>query len=417
MKLVPLAKVLGLISLFFLVCSGYAAAADESGACKGWDGLWRIFPPPGEGDPAVHLEFLEKSGKCVCRTYGSAFGKPFDTPAKFDGSVVTVESLPLATTFVMTLERKGDVAEGKVELVHPQGRASYPRLGCRITTSSTWNPIAGVKARADEQGIIDLVDILSKGDQSKKPETFLAFWSKNIEADFYAVVEDLTYGTSGGTSERDAGVEKIRKLIASAEFQERAKKFSAEQREVVGKIKSQAPDLYFPNLFLLAPFSETSPIINFTFVDGFVTRIGIDSLPKGRSSFAPWIAEEHLKIPLYRIFPVVDRSLVARLCRDGMASYWAVTKGFAKDPLDCLIGGRPEGSLSFESPIPKGLKAKIARAIKSPPVARTVTDAEMILVGYDFAKRLSAVLSVPELLGLDRAKLAERLSSYLADPN
>jgi hypothetical protein len=117
-------------------------------------------------------------------------------------------------------------------------------------------------------------------------------------------------------------------------------------------------------------------------------------------------------IPLYRAFPPIDQSLVAQTIRDGLAIQFAVSKGLADYPLQVLGKAKPDSTAAGNEVSPE-LKRKFVAGIRNPVIARKVTPEEVIQVGFEFGRQMTAAYSVPEILALERGNMSERFWSYL----
>ena len=385
------------------------------GSCHGWDGLWRVIPVDKSQGQALHLVLSESEDACQVVYYEYDFSRATEVrDLKLSSEQLEFSSSPAGRPFRISLLRDHSSLSGKLEFVHPQFRAVYERAGHRVTSNGSWSPVTTVQSAADELGIADLslflVDKAPKGSLAE----FEEFWDREIEPTYYAVVQDVVYGPEGGLEERREHLSRILNLLRDEAFCQRTRQFHSDEIEAISAIKEKAPGLFFPNLFVSMPALERFSLTVLPFERIFLVRIGIDSPELLNSgSLKGWFIREHLKLPLYQMFSPVDPSLAAAVIRDGFACQWAVSYGLVAGPLDCFLSGSRDAAV----PVPtrdarKDLHDRIASRI-----GNTEAHQADILVGMEFAQRVNSSFQLPEILAMDRKKMADLFWSFLGEPS
>ncbi len=399
------------IVLMFASIGGLQAADDSP--CKAWAGVWHVVPSvPGEGQ-AIHLSISTAEKPLRVLHFGYDFTTVHEGEAvKCDATNLSFDSLPMGKAFHLSLKRDGDKVTGEMSVVHPQFKKSYGRIGHRVTTQEDWDPIKGVSKSADDLGLINLTTKLIDEAPLDSLDKFESYWASKIEPEYYSVVQDVIYGPDGDLKERHQKLAVMLDKLTQKDFQSQVREMAKLQKEVVEEVKKKAPDLYFPNVFLSMPSLGDFETSVLSIPGAILVRIGSDSVTLRGADLKAWLAQQHLTIPLYKAFPPIDQSLVARTIRQGLAIRFAVDKGFAEYPMQVLGKPKPEkGSDGISVPIE--LKKLFVAGIRNPVFARKITDEQVIQVGYDFARQMTTAYSVPEILALDRGNMSERLWSYL----
>jgi len=391
---------------------GSLQAADEN-PCQAWAGVWHIAPSvPGEGQ-AIHLSISTAEKPLRVLHFGYDFTTVHEGEAvKCDATNLSFDSLPMGKAFHISLKRDGDKVTGEMSVVHPQFKKSYGRIGHRVTTQQDWDPIKGVSKSADDLGLINLTMKLINEAPLDSLDKFESYWATKIEPEYYSVVQDVVYGPDGGLKERHKRLGAMLDELTRKDFQDRVRKMAELQREVVEEVKKKAPDLYFPNVFLTMPSLGDFQTSVLSIPGAVLVRLGSDAITLRGADLKAWLAQQHLTIPLYKAFPPIDQSLVARTIREGLSARFAVDKGLSEYPLQALGKPKPdEGADGITVPIE--LKKLFVAGIRNPTFARKITDEQAVQVGYDFARQMTTAYSVPEILALDRGNLSERFWSYL----
>ncbi len=405
-----------LLSVMVLVVSvGSPVLHAADSACHGWVGLWRLNPVEGSPGNPLHVVVRETGGKCAIDYYSASF---FDSSTaaqeELSPDQMTFQTAALSKSYRVSLKREGTEVSGTTELLHPQYHQTVSIVGHLVSPKNDWDPYAPVKEAADDLGIVDLEGQLIEKAPLDDETKFETYWEREIEPKFYAVVEDVIYSASGGLETRKRNLEKLRLQLKDPAYREKAKALSGQNKALLERIKKDAPSLFFPNVFVLMPSLGSFDESVLIFGHNFVARLGADRLvaDEARHDLGPWLARQHFQVPLYQAFPPVDSSMAARVIREGLAGYWAVTNGFAKEPTDCLVVAPPSSPKVNVA----DAKKKIIAVLRLTSPTHTVTAAEIAVVGADFARQLSSAYSTQEIIAKKRGELAGLLLNYLRAP-
>lgn len=398
------------VTLIVLSLSVGAILADGP-QCRGWVGLWRLAPVAQGQGVAVHIKISEQDGRCRVFQFDSDFTRVVEgqnvtiTPQK-----LSYQSPPEATNFTVSLERTGDSAQGETRLLHPQFRATFARTAHRVTKDGDWDPVESVKAQADELGLANLAETLVDHAPTSSLEELEKYWNSQIEPHYYSAVQEIIYGESGGIKERRKNLARLLTLLKDDSFVKHVRLLTAKHEEVVRKIRETAPDLFYPNVFLMLPAFGAFDVSVETMGKTVLVRVAVDSKALSESKDpGGWLIREHLKLPLYRMFSPGDPGVVASLVLNGLAGYWAVSRGFVADPFDCLLTPISEHPASSS----KEQRLQMMGAIRRLLPAADVNEEALTLVGFDFAKRLTSTFSMQEILAMEKVKVGEHLWSFL----
>ncbi len=383
------------------------SAADPS---DGWLGLWRLVPREKSGaGQAMHVLVTSDEGGPSVWLYGENFFRAFQARnVELDESRLRYQSPAMSKEFSVTLTRRGDRVEGEQELRHPQFRVKSELVGFRVVADGTWRPLESVRRLADTDGIVPVAGILVREAPQGSLEEFTRFWDERIQPAVYGLIHDVMYGAQGGETERREFLAKVFTLVKDPAFRSTVERVEATHRQLVADLKQSLPDLFYRNSVVLLPTlgGEARRIV--TTQRDFAICLALDQPEISESPrLRGWLAREYLNMPLYPTFPPVDESLVARVIRDGFATYWAVEGKLVAAPEECLLKGRTEDMAE------EALKRQIVEGIRARPAAAKVTEETVVLVGVAFARQASATYSRQEILALNRGQFSELLWNFL----
>jgi hypothetical protein len=377
----------------------------------GWLGLWRLVPreKSGVAQQGMHVLITSDEGRPGVWLYDQDFFRAFQARnVELDESRLRYQSPAMSKEFSVTLTRRGDRVEGEQELRHPQFRAKSELVGFRVIPEETWRPLESVRRLADTDGIVPVAGILVREAPQGSLEEFTRFWDERIQPAVYGLIHDVMYGAQGGETERREFLAKVFALVKDPAFRSSVERVEATHRQVVADLKQSLPDLLYKNSVVLLPTlgGEARRIV--TTQQDFAVCLAVDQPEISDSPrLRGWLAREYLTMPLYPAFPPVDDSLVARVIREGFATYWAVEGKLVAAPEECLLKARSE-DLTEEA-----LKQLIVEGIRARPAAAKVTEEAVVLVGVAFARQTSATYSRQEILAMDRGRFSELLWNFL----
>lgn len=392
-----------------LLMAGPSLAADSG--CGDWDGVWRLHPTDPKDGSAVHLKFTEDEGRCRVFHFEPDFTRVIEgRDLAISEDEVKFSSPPLSRRFEITLKRDGDRIQGEATILHVQYRASFGRAGHRVSSDGGWDPVESVKAQADEFGLANLAGSLVEEAPKASLEEFEEYWSSKVEPVYYSVIHDVAYGRSGGLEERRKRLTQLLELLNDESFVSLVRLLTAEHEKVVKSLQESAPELFYPNVFLTMPTFGAFDVSVESMGTSLLVRLAVDSEKlAGNDKPGGWLAREHLKLPLYRIFGPKDPTSISRLVMDGLAGYWAVSKGLASHPFECLpepVEDRPEMSSTEQ-------RLKMMEAIRQRTRGRELDSRDIALVGFDFARQLTTSFSTSEILVMSKSQLGEHLWNFL----
>ena len=301
------------------------------------------------------------------------------------------------------LERTGGHAQGTLKLVHPQYPVESKIRAIRVIDQPDWQPFAWLD---ESSPVVNLVALLHKDADAEQGLTAKDRGRKLLYK-YFILLDGLVNDSAGVVS--DAKLERLVQVSADPEVLQRAQALADARTEVLEKVKAKSSAFGFSNPFILMPSLGTFDKEMMVFGGRLAVKVGVDTLEITPDRAVYWVAREHLKLPMYRLFPPVDDSPTAVTIREGFAVMFAIHFGLGKDPLE-FCDSRKTALTDEEM---ADAKRKLKRFVEEQVRPHLPVDV-MRLVGYQFAQQVVQAYAPDQLLTTPMSKLFELYRSFLA---
>ena len=180
------------------------AQADE------WVGVWRITAFDNSPRRVTYHVAISGAEERTVRAFDGS-GRPLIVlSAKFDEAKLDLVSTRAASKplpFRLEVTRTEGRLKGEWTFVHPQYQTGGQLAGSRVgALSGDWKPFEKLRKRYRGH-FLDATSLLCESEKWETFEEFSAFWDREVEPDFYILLQDLLYSdrAAQGKKEKELG--------------------------------------------------------------------------------------------------------------------------------------------------------------------------------------------------------------------
>jgi hypothetical protein len=372
-----------------------------------WPGLWRIEVARGTG-AILNVVVSAKGTSLAARYYSEPWIEGPFSGAAFEADKAVLTSTARARSFRLNLQRNGDRVEGTWELVHPQFTETHSLRGRRVFRDPGWDPLGRLRA-AGPQSLADLSGLLVSEAPLESFEAFRGFWDREVVPRYYLAIEDVFYSHPAGGGDREVRIRRFYDLLKEPSYREAAAAFRAGFERVgaaAGKVYSLEDVIVpFPSF---GDFETSIRVVGET----IVLRVGLDEVSRSLAGegLDRWIAREVLRLPTFRFFPPIDRSVAAQVIREGVADGLAVHLGLnSGEGVPCVADGEDVDARLNEA------RSKLRVPPGQSPRPGVLNECELEIVARFFGRRVFGSFGPEEILGMAPGQLLDLYSDFVGE--